>query len=37
VSGEERVGELARMAAGAKPGEAARDYARELLTRCGRV
>jgi DNA repair protein RecN (Recombination protein N) len=37
VSGEERVDELARMAGGAKPGDAAREYARELLARCGRV
>ena len=36
VVGDDRVAELARMAGGAKPGDAARDYARELLARSGR-
>jgi DNA repair protein RecN (Recombination protein N) len=30
-----RVDEIARMAGGARPGAAAREYARELLARCG--
>ena len=36
VEGDARVAELARMAGGARPGDAAREYARELLARCRR-
>lgn len=37
LEGDARVDELARMAGGDRPGEAAREYARELLaTRGGR-
>jgi DNA repair protein RecN (Recombination protein N) len=35
VDGEKRVDEIARMAGGDKPGDAAREYARELLATRG--
>lgn len=37
VEGAERVEELARMAGGARPGKAAREFVRELLARSGRA